>query len=99
MPRKAAGEHALRTVRIRRVIASSAFAAATLALAAGCSTGNEGPTACCAYTGSPVVVTIGVPPSPSPTHEPTQPPATASECLLSFRTWPLSWEIGPFLGV
>ena len=82
MPRKAAGEHALRTVRLSRIAAASTFAGATLALAAGCSAGSGIPTACCAYTGSPIVASTGISPSPVPSPSPngelTEPPATAT---------------------
>jgi hypothetical protein len=68
MPRKAAGEHALRTVRIPYIVAASTFAAAMLALAAGCSGGSvgSGPFACCADTGQPSASA-----SPSPVASPS----------------------------
>ena len=72
MPRKAAGEHALRTARITYIVAASAFAAATLALAAGCSGGSvgSGPFACCADTAS-APVTSSTSASPSPVASPS----------------------------
>ena len=90
MPRKAAGERALRisqTNRIRRIsriAAASTFAAATLALAAGCSGGSGGaPVACCAYSGGTTPAassgaSASPAASPSPNGELTEPPATAT---------------------
>jgi hypothetical protein len=77
MPRKAAGEHALRTARIPYIVAASTFAAATLALAAGCSGGSvgSGPLACCADTGQSVASSTSASPSPvaSPSAAATTP--------------------------
>jgi hypothetical protein len=78
MPRKAAGEHALRTARIPYIVAASTFAAATLALAAGCSGGSvgSGPFACCADTAS-ASVAPSASASPSPVASPSAAATTA----------------------
>jgi hypothetical protein len=79
MPRKAAGEHA---VRIRRIVAASTFAAAVLALAAGCSGGGGSPVALGGPTATPAASSPSAAPSPaaspSPNGELTEPPATTS---------------------
>ena len=106
MPRKAAGERAL---RISRITAASTFAAATLALAAGCAGGSGGgnsPIACCAYTGGPTPAgSTGPAPSPSPNGQLTEPAATGdgdegtdtAEPLFTFSYSPSLPAIDPSL--
>jgi hypothetical protein len=84
MPRKAAGEHALRTVRIPHILAASTFAAATLALAAGCTGGSGSPIAFGGGIASTTPAVSSTSASPSPVASPsasdalTEPPATAT---------------------
>lgn len=76
MPRKAAGERAL---RIARTVAAATLAAAGLALVAGCGAGDGSPIAFGAGSGATTpAASAGPTASPSPNGELTEPAATTA---------------------